>query len=183
MAVLFPEKSIVLKNGLPAILRSPRPEEAAEMLDYLRDVSAETHFILREPEECTETVEQEAAFLEGINASPLNVMIVCEVDGEIAGNCQLSFQKRAKVRHRASVAIALRKKYWNLGIGTAFFREMISVAREHGIMQMELEFVEGNDRARALYEKMGFRVYAEHPDAIRLKDGTMLKEYRMLLKL
>ena len=30
---------------------------------------------------------------------------------------------------------------------------------------------------------MGFRVYAEHPDAIRLKDGTMLKEYRMLLKL
>lgn len=183
MTVLFPEKSIVLKNGQTAVLRSPKAEEAEEMLAYLRDVSAETHFVLREPEECTETIEREAAFLEAVNASGGNVMIMCEVDGEIAGNCQLSFMKRAKVRHRASVAIALRKKYWNLGIGSAFFREMIAVAREHGIEQMELEFIEGNDRARALYEKMGFRIYAEHPDAIRLKDGTMLKEYMMLLKL
>ena len=181
--MLFAEKNVTLKNGQKATLRSPRPEEAAEMLEYLRDVAGETHFILREPEECTETIEQEAAFLEGINASPRNVMIVCEVDGEIAGNCQLSFGRRAKVCHRASVAIALRKKYWRFGIGTIFFEEMIAIARENGIAQMELEFIEGNDRARGLYEKMGFRVYAEHPDAIRLKDGTMLKEYRMLLKL
>ena len=181
--MLFPEKSVVLKNGQTAVLRSPRVEEAAEMLEYLRDVAEETHFILREPEECDDTLEEEEAFLRAITASPASVMILCEVDGKIAGNCHLSFQKRLKVRHRASVAIALRKKYWGLGIGTAFFREMIAVARENGVSQMELEFIEGNDRARGLYEKMGFRIYAEHPDAIRLKDGTMLKEYRMLLKL
>ena len=181
--MLFPEKSVVLKNGQTAVLRSPRVEEAAEMLEYLRDVAEETHFILREPEECTETFEQEAAFLESINASGGSVMIVCEVNGEIAGNCQLSLKKRLKVRHRASVAIALRKKYWGLGIGTVFFREMIGVAREHGVEQIELEFIEGNDRARGLYEKMGFRIYGECPDAIRLKDGTSLKEYMMLLKL
>ena len=181
--MLFPEKSVTLKTGQKATLRSPRPDEATEMLEYLRDVSEETHFVLREPEECTETVEQEQAFLEAIIASPRNVMILCEVDGEIAGNCQLSLQRRNKVRHRASVAIALRRKYWSLGIGTLFFKEMIAIARENGIAQMELEFIEGNDRARGLYEKMGFRIYAEHPDAIRLKDGTMLKEYQMLLKL
>lgn len=181
--MLFAEKTLTLKNGRTAVFRSPRPEEAGAMLDYLKTVSAETNFVLREPDECTETVEQEAAFLEAVNGSPLNVMIVCAVDGEIAGNCQLSIQRRRKVRHRASVAIALKQKFWNLGIGTAMFREMISVARENGVSQMELEFVEGNDRARALYEKVGFRIYAERPDAIRLKDGTMLKEYEMLLKL
>ena len=153
------------------------------MLDYLRDVTSETHFILRDPDECTETLEQEAAFLEGINASSRNIMIVCEIDGEIAGNCQLSLGKRAKVCHRASVAIALRKKYWRMGIGTIFFQEMIAISRENSITQMELEFIEGNERGRGLYEKMGFRIYAEHPDAIRLKDGTMLKEYQMMLKL
>ena len=61
--MLFPEKTITLKNGKTAILRSPKPEEAAEMLEYLRDVSGETHFVLREVEECTETLEQETAFL------------------------------------------------------------------------------------------------------------------------
>ena len=181
--MLFPEKTITLKNGKTAILRSPKPEEAAEMLEYLRDVSGETHFVLREVEECTETLEQETAFLEATNASQGNVMIVCRIDGEVAGNCHLSFMKRAKVSHRASVAIALRQKYWGLGIGTAMFREMIALSRENGIAQMELEFIEGNERGRGLYEKMGFRIYAEHPDAIRLKDGTMLKEYQMMLKL
>ena len=42
-----------------------------------------------------------------------------------------------------------------------------------------MEFIEGNDRARYLYEKFGFRVVAEKPDAFRLKDGTMLKEFYM----
>jgi RimJ/RimL family protein N-acetyltransferase len=178
--VLFPEKTITLKNGKTAILRSPKPEEAAEMLEYLRDVSGETHFVLREVEECTETLEQETAFLEATNASQGNVMIVCRIDGEVAGNCHLSFMKRAKVSHRASVAIALRKKYWGLGIGTAMFREMIAAAEVRPeTMLVELEFIEGNARARALYEKFGFRIVAVRPNAFRLKDGRMLCEYFM----
>ena len=44
----------------------------------------------------------------------------------------------------------------------------------------ELEFIEGNTRARALYEKMGFRIAGIKPNAIRLKDGTFLNEYYML---
>ncbi|MBR3873435.1 MAG: GNAT family N-acetyltransferase [Clostridia bacterium] len=181
--MLFAQKTIVLKDGRTAILRSPKAEEAEAMLDYLKTVAAETPFVLREEEECTETVEQEAVFLQAVNHSPLQVMIVCEVDGEIAGNCQLSMMRRRKVRHRASVAIGLIRKYWGLGIGTAMFEAMIAIAREHGIEQMELEFIEGNQRAQGLYEKMGFRIYGERPDAIRLKDGTSLKEYMMLLKL
>ena len=45
---------------------------------------------------------------------------------------------------------------------------------------MELDFVEGNSRARALYEKMGFSITGVKPNAIRLKDGTLLNEYSMI---
>lgn len=45
---------------------------------------------------------------------------------------------------------------------------------------MELEFVEGNARARALYEKMGFRITGVRPNATRLKDGTLLNDYMMV---
>ena len=45
---------------------------------------------------------------------------------------------------------------------------------------MELDFVEGSTRARALYEKMGFRITGVKPNAIRLKDGTLLNEYSMV---
>ena len=51
------------------------------------------------------------------------------------------------------------------------------------LMQLELEFVEGNERGYALYKKMGFEVIGVRPDAFRLKDGTLLKEYMMIKKL
>ena len=110
-----------------------------------------------------------------------SVMLVCLVEGKVAGNCQITWSKGIKTRHRASVAIALLKEYWNQGIGTRLFQELIRIAEENpNLIQIELEFVEGNSRARALYEKMGFRITGVKPNAIRLKDGTLLNEYSMI---
>lgn len=181
--MIFAEKTVVLKTGKEALFRSPVSEDAEGMLAYLKTCASETNFILRCPEECVETVAQEEKFLEHINESDTGIMIVCLVDGEIAGNCQLAFNKRIKTRHRASVAIGLIRKYWGLGIGTAMFNEMIDIARDRGILQLELSYIEGNERAKALYEKMGFSQVAVMPDAIRLKDGTLLDEIYMQMKL
>jgi len=61
------------------------------------------------------------------------------------------------------------------------FRELIMIAEENEqILQMELDFIEGNNRARALYEKMGFKIVGVRPNAVRLKDGTLLNEYSMI---
>lgn len=181
--MLYKKKKIPLKNGREALFRSPAAGDAPEILDNLRICAGETDFLMRYPEECTETAEQETEYLEGINASDDGFMIMCLVDGEIAGSCKLDRGKRLKTRHRARVAIGLIQKYWGLGIGSAMFGEMIAMAREQGILQLELEYVEGNERARRLYEKMGFVPAAEKPDAIRLKDGRFLKEISMIKKL
>lgn len=181
--MIYPTTEIVLKNGRTATLRSPGKEDAAEMLAYLKKTSAETIFIMRYPEECGYTLEDEEKILEGKRLSEHDVMIACEVDGKIAGNCQVSFNRHIKTAHRATVAIALLKEYWNMGIGSAMFEEMIKLAQERGVLQMELQFVEGNERARHLYEKFGFRIAGVIPDAMRLKDGTLLNEYHMIKKL
>ena len=176
----FEDKHIQLKDGRVALLRSPGPEDAVKMLDYLKTTATETEFMIRYPEECTDTVEQEADFLRHTLNSELNMMIACELDGNIVGNCQLMCHGRLKTRHRAGVAIALIRDCWGLGIGSAMFEEMIAAARTKGIVQMELEVIEGNTRAISLYEKYGFRIAGEKPNAICLKDGTMLKEYLMV---
>ena len=174
-----------LKDGRTAVLRNPGDEDIQGMLDYLYISAGETDFILRYPEECSKyTPEGEKALFDRMNDSENETMLACIVDGKVAGNCQVSWSTGLKTKHRAKIGIALLKEYWNQGIGTRMFEEMIRIAESNpDIIQMELDFIEGNSRARALYEKMGFRIVGVKPDAIRLKDGTLLNEYSMVKKI
>ena len=180
--MIIKDTAFTLKDGRKALLRSPKDEDIRGVLDYLYVSAGETEFILRYPEECGKyTYEGEKALFDRINASDNEAMLVCIVDGKVAGNCQIAWKTGLKTRHRASVAIALLKEFWNQGIGTRMFEEMIRIAEANeNLIQMELEFVEGNTRARALYEKMGFRITGVNPNAIRLRDGTLLNEYCMI---
>ena len=180
--MIIKDTAFTLKDGRKALLRSPKDEDIRGVLDYLCVSAGETEFILRYPEECGKyTYEGEKALFDRINASDNEAMLVCIVDGKVAGNCQIAWKTGIKTRHRASVAIALLKEFWNQGIGTRMFEEMIRIAEANeNLIQMELEFVEGNTRARALYEKMGFRITGINPNAIRLRDGTLLNEYCMI---
>ena len=180
--MMIKDVSFTLRDGRQALLRSPREEDIQGVLDYLRISAGETEFILRYPEECDRyTWENEKELFEKNNAAPDRAMIVCIVDGRVAGNCIIAFGSNLKTRHQGSVAIALIKEFWGLGIGTRLFEEMIRIAEENPYaLQLKLEFVDGNTRARALYEKMGFRITGVKPDAIRLKDGTFVNEYMMV---
>nr|MBR4281743.1 GNAT family N-acetyltransferase [Clostridia bacterium] len=183
--MIFTPITFTLKDGRTGILRSPDPKaDAADLVQYLYDTAADTPFVLRTPAEIRYTVEGEERFLQNVVDSQGDCMILCEVDGKIAGNCHLSFYPQIKRRHSCSVAIALRKAYWGLGIGTAMFEAMEGLARQReGVIQMELEFVEGNARARGLYEKMGFRIVGVHPDALCQEDGAMCALFIMQKKL
>ena len=180
--MIVEEVKFKLKDGREAVLRSPKEEDVESTLEYLVISAGETDFILRYPEECGKyTSEGEKKLFEQKNASPNEAMIMCVVDGRVVGNCEISFFRGMKTRHRASIGIALISEFWNQGIGTKMFEEMIRLAEtREEVTQLELEFVEGNARARHLYEKMGFRIAGVHPNAIRLKNGTLLNNYLMV---
>ena len=162
--MLCSEKKFKLKDGRIAVLRSPKEEDAAELLALLKDVTRETDFLLRAPEECAMTEEQETDWVNNARSSPNTAVFLCEVDGEIAGDCEIVFLSRTKLRHRAVVGISLRKVYWNLGIGTAMFEEMIRLAKENITMVIvthEMGF------ARQVADRMIFMA-----DGMILEEGT-----------
>lgn len=176
------EIPFTLKDGRKAVIRSPRDEDIPGMLEFLRASAGETDFLLRCPEECDQyTAEGQKALFDRVNSSENETMLVCIAEGKLTGSCTIRWQDRIKIRHRAYIVIALLKDYWNQGIGTKLFEEMLRIARENpGIIQAELGFVEGNSRARALYEKMGFRIVGLNPNAFRMRDGTLRHEYTMI---
>ena len=174
-----------LKDGRTAQLLNPRDEDINGIIEYLNVSAGETEFILRYPEECGKyTYDAEKEIIDRMNASETEAMLICIVDGKVAGNCGIKFNTNMKTRHRAGVAIALCKEFWNLGIGTVMFEEMEKLALTNPYVKiLELDFIEGNTRARALYEKMGYKITGIRPNAICLKDGTLKDEYMMQKKL
>lgn len=178
--MIFEEKQITLKDGRTAILKSPAVEDAEQLLNHIKTAFGETDFLSWYPEEWDHmTVEKEEAWINRARSSPDTMSIACYVDGRIIGICEINFKNSIKTRHRAALSITILRSYWSIGIGSAMFCELIAAAEARGTKVVELEFIEGNDRARYLYEKFGFRIVAEKPDAFRLKDGTMLKEFYM----
>ena len=185
--MIIEEKYIALKDGRRALFRSPMVEDAQAMIDFLRKSTAETDFLLRGADDPVMPVKDEERYIENNRESETSAMVCCfvEEDGgwRHAASCGVNYNPRKKIAHRASLGISVLKEFWGLGIGTALMNEAESIARGWGIKQLELEFVEGNSRARALYEKCGFRIAGIHPDAFLMPDGSLRNEYLMIKKL
>ncbi len=183
--MIIEDIKFVLKDGREAVLRNPKEEDINGTLEYLAISAEETDFLLRIPEECNAyTYEGEKEIFKYKNESEDGLTLVCSVDGKIAGSCEITFNNKYKIKHRASVAIALIKEFWGLGIGSKMLETLICVAKERGgVSQIELEVVEGNVRAISLYEKLGFKRVGVHPNAIKSKDGTLMNEFLMIKEL
>ena len=81
--MLFEEKKITLKDGRTGTLRSVEVRDAQNMIEYLRIVSSQTPFLLRNEDEVTYTVEAEEQLLENKRNTPREIMMVAEVEGRI----------------------------------------------------------------------------------------------------
>ena len=138
------ERSVTLRDGTRALLRSPEICDAERLNAYLRQTSGETHFMVRYPEECNQTLETAQKRLQAMLEDERSFMLAAFIDGELVGNCGVNeIADRLKMRHRASLGISIKKKAWGLGLGTILISRALEQAKENGFTQVELgDFVE-----------------------------------------
>lgn len=179
--MIFEEKKIILRDGRTCILRPVEAKDAVDMIECLRMVSGETPFLLRNEDEVIYTVEAEEQLLENKRNDPREIMMVAEVEGVVAGNCGIvSKGSLRRVFHRCGFAIALKKDYWGFGIGSAMMEYAFYLAEKMGYRQAELEVVDGNNRARSLYERFGFKETGKNLRALQYDDGSYADESIMV---
>lgn len=184
MTVQFAPVTIKDQYGREVTLRSVQLTDAEAMLQYLRETTAETPYLLREPEEVTMTVLQEQAFLQNRINAPRDLMLVAECEDRLIGSCAMaeagSFQR---LRHRCNVSIALYREYCGAGIGRQMMQTVLQAAKELGYEQAELEVVAENAGAIALYESLGFQTYGRLPRNMKYPDGTYADALWMMKEL
>lgn len=135
------EREALLRDGTRCLLRSPRAEDGEAVLRHLRRVAAESTFTAFLPEELTGTLREEQAFLKRQLASTDRLMLGCFVGERL------------------------------IGLGRTLVEQLCREAHRMGYARMELQVMEDNQRAIALYEGCGFARCGLLPDAYRT-DGS-----------
>lgn len=172
------------KLGRIIVLRTAIPDDADDLIKYLEITSAETQYLIREPDEITITHEQEILFINNCLDSNKSLMLIATLNGKHIGNCSLNpIGKYKRYSHRCEVAIALYQEFCGYGIGRSMLENVLEVAKGLGFEQAELEVVSDNRSAIALYEKIGFKKYGSFPDNMKYTNGQYASADWMMKKL
>lgn len=169
----YTSKETLLKNGKTCLLRLAEESDAEMLLEYLKVTSAQTPYMIREPEEVRTSVEEEVEFIRRNREDPRALHLLAFVDGVFAGSCSFAPRsERLRLRHRCNIGISLYRGSWGMGVGTALMGEILTGAKTAGFEQAELEVVSTNLPAIALYKKLGFQVTGTIPRAFKYRNGT-----------
>ena len=173
-------ETILLKNRETCVLRSVEPEDAERMIAYMKIMLGETPYLLRAPEEFDYSVEEEAEVLRRRRDDPRALMILAEINGEIAAVSDvMPMGLKSRTLHRATLGMSVRQDFWRQGIGSAMMERLIAHARQSGFEQIELEVVSTNRQAINLYVKYGFQIYGTRPHGMKYPDGSYANDYMM----
>lgn len=174
-----------LKNGKHVLIRKPCAQDAQAIIRVMEAADSETRFLARNPGEFNVTAKQEAAMIDAmLRGESGRMWFVPEYEGKLVGQCSVGLvRNNERYLHRASVAFIVLKEYWGLGIGGKMMQECLAWCKEHGIEQVELEVLQQNERAVAMYQSFGFEISGAVPHALKYPDGTYGDEYLMIKRL
>ena len=143
----------LLKNGRRVTVRLARPDDARAITDFVDRVGQEGRFVLRE--RATWTLEEERATLAAADGTA-SAFFLAEMDGELCGLLDIARGRWPKNAHVAEFGMSCRADRRGLGVGTALLDRALDWARSVGVRKVNLEVFATNDRAIALYRKLGF---------------------------
>lgn len=153
-----------------------KPQDAQKFLNLLLQLDKETKFMMFEPDERKMSAEQ----LENLLGSGEESGIFSGIQkgNEIVGFISVKRGIPNRMKHTAYIATGILQEYVGKGLGKKLIKEAEKWALKYGVTRLELTVNEKNERAIALYEKMGFHKEGLKEHAMKI-DGEYVNEYYM----
>ncbi|MCF3111888.1 GNAT family N-acetyltransferase [Niabella sp. CC-SYL272] len=171
---------VTLKNKITVTIRAAVKTDAEGLLEAGWRYLQESPYLITTINEFNFTRPQERAWIRSLNESDNSLLLVAEYNHQIIGNLQLRGEARSKIRHNALLGIAIRNQWQSVGLGTSLIQTAISWARQKRTLKhIWLHVHATNEKAIALYQKMGFReagrqlYYIKEPDG-RFTDNILM---------
>jgi RimJ/RimL family protein N-acetyltransferase len=172
------KKVFKLEKGI-LVIRSAMVSDAEKIMTMLQQTNDETDFLTRSSDEFSITLEAERSFIETKLKNPREIFILAFYNGELAGNLGFSCSHFKRYSHKGSFGIAIRKKFWGLGIGRKMLETLLEWADANGFVKISLEVDTLNTRAIRLYKSVGFSTEALLKMDRRMENNTFRDSYLM----
>lgn len=154
------------KTGLDVVLRSGKKSDAAAILNLARAVIGEEIFQLTSSAEFKLTVEDEEKWIESHLSNENHLILLAEVDSRIVGLLDFTNGHRQRIAHTGEFGMSVEKSFRDQGLGALLIQGLIHWATNNKVIEkINLNVHSNNERAIALYKKMGFLV-----EGIRKRD-------------
>jgi ribosomal protein S18 acetylase RimI-like enzyme len=115
--------------------------------------------------------------------APPGVMLGGFSADRLVGITGLQVQPRVKQRHKGFIyTVYVDPAFRGLGLAAGLVEAAIAAARQAGLRLVWLGVAIGNDGARRIYDRLGFRTFGIEPRGL-LVDGDFVDEELMLLDL
>ncbi len=157
---------LTVRDGRSAVVRACGPTDAEAWIVNVSAIAAERVFVMTEQflRSADEVREQFR-----IADPAYEIWLAAEVEGRVVGGADYHRSRHLKNAHTAQLGIAILREYRGLGLGRAMMETGIDWARRVGVRKLKLRVFATNERAIALYQKLGF------VEEARLKDEVILE--------
>ena len=130
-------------------------DDAQALLTYLNQIGGESDNLTFGADAFDDmTVESEQEYIASIGEK--SVMLLGTMGDEIATLAAMKVSPKARLSHRASLSLSVKKKFWQRGIGTQMLGKLIDHAKQNGIEVLEVQLRSDHTAAIALCNKWGF---------------------------
>jgi RimJ/RimL family protein N-acetyltransferase len=146
-------------------IRTAEASDASDVLAFRKAVADETEFLMGAADEIRRDITQQAEHLQTTLLSPVDLLLLAQVDGRVAGLAGLEGSRLRRFAHGVTLGMAVGRDFWRLGLGRALLETLLLWADTRGVVRIALEVVETNTPAIRLYESLGF----EHEGRLRAR--------------
>lgn len=160
------------KRNESVVIRSADALDARQILELSKMIVAEDIYQLLTLDELELTVTSEENWIISHRDHPSRLIIVAEINDDVVGLLDFCNGNRNRTAHTGEFGMSMAKAYRGLGIGTEMIKALLEWAKDSDeIEKINLTVHSNNEPARALYEKMGFKIEGIKEKEIKYQDG------------
>lgn len=147
------EKTVKLKDGTKATIRSLNVNDVEKSLAFFRNLPPEQRLYLRV--DVTDPVIVERR-IKNLGLTDIK-RIVAEVEGEIVADAGLELRPHGWERHLADFRLIVSPDYNGKGLGMLMAEELYEMALKENVEEMIVEIMAPQENAKTIFERLGFR--------------------------